>query len=87
MDTELKAALEDIREAIRKLDRKVDDLRASYEHHTAQESRVHGDIQKDFRSYYGDLKGDVARFNAGIEVLSRDLGRIDERVGILESAV
>lgn len=80
---EVMAELKAIREDIRKLDRKVDDFRSKYDHHSAQESRVHREIHEDIRS----MSGEVARFNGGINSLSRDLGRVDERVGLLESAI
>ncbi len=81
--SEIKALRAEMNERFNALDRKVDDFKSSYEHHSAQESRVHRDIREDIR----DVSSEVGRFNGGINALSRDLGRVDERVGILESAI
>jgi archaellum component FlaC len=79
--------IDDVMTAIKELDRKLDDFRSSYEHHAAQEARVHREIREDIRDFREAITGEVARFNAGVKGVSRDLGRVDERVGILESAI
>jgi chromosome segregation ATPase len=86
---ELKAARADLsaaRDDIRKVDRRVVDFRSSYDHHAAQEARVHAEIREDISTTRVSLAGSIAEANAGIKELSTAIVRIDTRVGVLESA-
>ena len=80
------AKLEVIEGNIKELTRKVEDFRSSYDHHAAQEARVHAEIREDIGSSSVRLAGGIAEFNQGIKELSTAIVRIDTRVGILESA-
>ena len=80
---ELKATHDDIR----KLDRKVDSFRAAYDHHTAQESRIHSALRDEVREIMVKVSGIEGGMKGGIAGLSHDLAEVDTRVGILENAV
>ena len=80
---ELKAAREDIR----KLDRKVTDFRAAYDHHASAESRIHSSLRDEVREVLIKVSGIEGGIKGGISALSHDLAAVDTRVGILESAV
>ena len=81
------AELKAIRDDIRKLDRKLDDFRRAYDHHAAQESRIHSAMRDEVRETNVKVSGLEGSIKGAISAISHDLAEVDTRVGILESAV
>jgi predicted RNase H-like nuclease (RuvC/YqgF family) len=83
MDNDVMDAIKGLREDIKKLDRKVEEFRASYDHHAAQEARVHSELRENSRKTLVD----IARANGGIDALNKEFTRIDEHIEVLEGTV
>jgi len=81
---EVAAARKELREDIRELRRELADFRSSYEHHKAAESGQHSDLRDELREVHTEVTTIRATVSGGIKAISRDLAKVDTRVGILE---